>query len=106
IVVTYRPDPRVRNLKNSKAQNEAEAKRKIQELVNRLESGEDFATVAMNWSEDPQTTSNGGDMGFVPESSLKGNPDAVTRAAVLALKPGQVTICLSAPDTNTPQPYG
>ena len=71
IVVTYRPDPRVHNLKNSKAQNEAEAKRKIQELMNRLESGEDFGTVAMNWSEDPQTASNGGDMGYVPESSLK-----------------------------------
>jgi len=52
IVVTYHPDPRVRNLKNSKAQNEVEAKRKIQEIMNRLESGEDFGTVAMNWSED------------------------------------------------------
>lgn len=106
IVVTYRPDPRVRNLKNSKAQNEAEAKRKIQEVMNRLESGEDFGTVAMNWSEDPQTTSNGGDMGFVQESALKSNPDSVTRNAVLSLKPGQVSNVLSATDANTRQQYG
>ncbi|MBI2678059.1 MAG: SurA N-terminal domain-containing protein [Candidatus Koribacter versatilis] len=106
IVVTFHPDPRVRNLKNSKAQNEAEAKRKIQELVNRLESGEDFATVAMNWSEDPQTASNGGDMGYMPESALKGNPDTTTRSAVLSLKPGQVSSVLPAVDANTRQSYG
>lgn len=106
IVVTFHPDPRVRNLKNSKAQNEAEAKRKMQELMNRLESGEDFATVAMNWSEDPQTASNGGDMGYMPESALKGNPDATTRNAVLSLKPGQVSSVLPAVDANTRQGYG
>ena len=106
IVVTYHADPRVRNLKNSKAQNEPEAKRKIQEIMNRLESGEDFGTVAMNWSEDPQTTSNGGDMGFVQESALKSNPDSVTRNAVLSLKPGQVSNVLSATDANTRQQYG
>ncbi|MDP9267711.1 MAG: SurA N-terminal domain-containing protein [Acidobacteriota bacterium] len=106
IVVTYHADPRVRNLKNSKAQSEAEAKRKIQEIMNRLESGEDFATVAMNWSEDPQTTSNGGDMGFVQESALKANPDVITRNAVLSLKPGGISNVLSATDANTRQQYG
>ena len=36
-----------------------------------LESGEDFATVAMNFSEDPNTASNGGDMGFVPSRNSR-----------------------------------
>jgi parvulin-like peptidyl-prolyl isomerase len=61
IIVTTAPNPQVRNLKNDKAQNEAEARKKIQTLLNRLDSGEDFATVAMNYSEDPDTAGNGGD---------------------------------------------
>ena len=44
ILVTTQPSPQVRNLKNDKAQNEAEAKKKVSMLLNRLESGEDFAT--------------------------------------------------------------
>jgi peptidyl-prolyl cis-trans isomerase SurA len=87
ILVTTTP-AQVRNLKNSKAQNDPEARKKIVEILNRLDSGEDFATVAMNWSEDPDTSSNGGDLGSIPESGLK-NTDLGTRDAVLKLKPGQ-----------------
>jgi len=46
ILVTTQPNPPVRNLKNDKAQNDADAKKKIQMIANRLDSGEDFATVA------------------------------------------------------------
>jgi len=63
ILVTSAPNPQVHNLKNDKARNEAEARKKIQMLVNRLDSGEDFATLAMNYSEDPETAGNGGDLG-------------------------------------------
>ena len=89
ILVTTSPG-QVRNLKNSKAQNEAEARKKIMEILNRLDSGEDFASVAMNWSEDPDTASNGGDLGNIPESALK-STDPATRDAVLRLKSGQHT---------------
>jgi peptidyl-prolyl cis-trans isomerase SurA len=89
ILVTVQPG-QVRNLKNDKAQNDAEAKKKIQQLLNRLDSGEDFATVAMNYSEDPDTAANGGLLGVVPESGLK-NTDPTTRDAVMKLKPGQYT---------------
>jgi peptidyl-prolyl cis-trans isomerase SurA len=78
----------VRNRRNSKAADDAEAKRKIQMIANRLDSGEDFATVAMDWSEDPDTAMTGGDLGITPESGLK-QTDAATRDAVLKLKPGQ-----------------
>lgn len=87
IVVTTDPNPNVGNLKGDKAQNEADAKKKVQMLMNRLESGEDFATVAMNYSEQPNTSQNGGDMGFIPESSLKSDPSAM--AVVTKLKAGQ-----------------
>ena len=69
IVVSPQPDPSVHNLKNDKAKNDEEAKRKIQALESRLKQGEDFAMVAQNYSEDPTTTPNGGDLGFLGESS-------------------------------------
>jgi peptidyl-prolyl cis-trans isomerase SurA len=87
IMVTPAPDPQARN-QNDKAQNEADARKKIQMISNRLDSGDDFATVAMRYSEDPQTSNNGGDLGTTPESGLKG-ADPATREAVMKLKPGQ-----------------
>ena len=88
IWVTTAPNPQVHNLKNDKAQNEADARKKIQMIVNRLDSGEDFGTLAMNYSEDTETSGNGGDLGFTPESSLR-NTDPVTRDTVSKLKAGQ-----------------
>jgi peptidyl-prolyl cis-trans isomerase SurA len=88
ILVTATPNPQVHNLKNDKAQNEADARKKIQTIMNHLDSGDDFATLAMNYSEDPETSGNGGDLGFAPESSLR-NTDPGTRDAVTKLKPGQ-----------------
>jgi peptidyl-prolyl cis-trans isomerase SurA len=88
IYVSPMPNPQVHNLKNDKAQNEADARKKIQMLSNRLDSGDDFATLAMNYSEDSETSGNGGDLGFTPESSLQ-RTDPSTRDIVLKLKPGQ-----------------
>jgi peptidyl-prolyl cis-trans isomerase SurA len=77
ILVTPFPDPNVRNLKNSKAQNEKEAKLKIEDIMTRLKrNNEDFAMLAQNYSEDANSAPNGGDMGFVRESDLeKANPE-------------------------------
>ena len=88
ILVTATPNPQVHNLKNDKAQNEADARKKIQMIMNRLDSGDDFGTLAMNYSEDAETSGSGGDLGFAPESSLH-NTDPGTRDAVAKLKPGQ-----------------
>jgi peptidyl-prolyl cis-trans isomerase SurA len=87
IMVTPSPNPQAHN-QNDKAQNEAEARKKIQMISNRLDSGDDFATLAMKYSEDPETSGNGGDLGTVQESGLKGT-DPATREAVMRLKPGQ-----------------
>ncbi len=93
IVVTSVPAQQAGNLQNSKARNDTEARKKIQGLHNQLESGGDFAGLAMNYSEAPDTASSGGDMGFIPESQLKGNPEAYD--AITKLKPGQITGILS-----------
>ena len=90
ILVTSTPDPNVRNLKNDKAQNEDQAKKKMDMIVARLKQGEDFAMLAQNFSEDPNSAPHGGDLGFVPESALeKANPEL--RKAVMAMPPGQIT---------------
>lgn len=98
ILVTTTPSQQPANLQNNKAQGEADAKRKIQALHNRLESGEDFSTVAMNFSEDSSTAANGGDMGFVSESALKSVP--IVYDAISKLKPGQFTDIIPATDAN------
>jgi peptidyl-prolyl cis-trans isomerase SurA len=95
----------VRNLKNSDARSDAEARDKVRMILNRLESGEDFATVAMNYSEDAPTSSNGGDLGIVPESGLR-NTDANTRAEVMKLRPGQFSGIITVVNPNTRQPVG
>jgi peptidyl-prolyl cis-trans isomerase SurA len=105
IFVTTVPNPQVHNLKNDKAQNEAEARKKIQMLVNRLDSGDDFGQLATNYSEDPESSGNGGDLGFAPESSLK-STDATTRDLVLSLKPGQYSPVITVVNPMTRQLIG
>jgi len=97
IVVTLSPNTQVTNLKNDKAANEAEARKKVQLILEHLDAGEDFATIAMNYSEQPGTASNGGDMGFVPESTLKS--DKQVYDAVSKLKAGQYSGALPMYDT-------
>ena len=105
IWVTTTPNPQVHNLKNDKAQNEAEAHKKIEMINNRLDSGDDFATLAMNYSEDTETSGNGGDLGFQPESSLR-NTDPLTRDAVMKLKPGQFSPIITVGNPATHQVFG
>lgn len=88
ILVTPFPDPNVRNLKNDKAHNDDEAKKKILQIEQRLKQGEDFGMLAQSYSEDPNTASNGGDLGFVQQSALdKVQPEL--RKMVMSLLPGQ-----------------
>lgn len=104
IMVTPAPNPQAAN-QNDKAQNEADARKKIQMIANRLDSGDDFATLAMKYSEDPQTSNNGGDLGTVPESGLKGT-DPGTREAVMKLKPGQYSSIIGVVNPATRQEVG
>jgi peptidyl-prolyl cis-trans isomerase SurA len=104
ILVTTQPSPQVRNLKNDKAQNESEAKKKVAMLMTRLQSGEDFATLATNYSEQPDTSASGGDLGFIAENTLQGDKQAYE--AIGRLKPGEFTAALPAADGGTHQVFG
>ncbi len=97
ILVTPTPDPGVHNLKNNKAQNDDQARTKIQMIQMRLRQGADFAAEAQKYSEDPKTASNGGDYGFVPESALnQANPEL--RKAIMDMTPGQISPILHTAD--------
>ena len=104
IFVTPLPNPQVRN-QNNKAQNEDQARKKIQMILNRLESGDDFDTLAMNYSEDAETSGNGGDLGFTPESSLN-RTDPATRDLVMKLKPGKYSPIISVVNPMSKQLIG
>ncbi|PYT25004.1 MAG: peptidylprolyl isomerase [Acidobacteria bacterium] len=97
ILVTASPDPNVHNLKNDKARNPDEARKKIEAIEGRLKAGEDFAMLAQNYSEDPNTAQSGGDLGFVPESGLE-KVNVQIRGMISTLKAGQISPILPAPD--------
>jgi peptidyl-prolyl cis-trans isomerase SurA len=97
IVVTPRKEPQIRNRKNDDATNEAEAQRKVKMLMDRLNSGADFAQLAMDYSEDMNSAATGGDLGYVPESALN-QSDPMLKKMVMAMKPGQVSPPLQLKD--------
>jgi len=90
IVVTPRKEAQIRNLKNDDATNEVEAQRKVKMLEDKLNSGADFAQLAMDYSEDMNSSAMGGDLGYVPESALNQSDPALKRV-VLGMKAGQVS---------------
>jgi peptidyl-prolyl cis-trans isomerase SurA len=94
ILVTPQPDPNVRKLRSDKAQNDEQAKRKIQMIEARLKQGEEFAMIAQSFSEDANTAPNGGDMGFIPESALE-QANVELRKMVMSLQPGQTSPIIS-----------
>ena len=98
IVVSAQPAQQVSNRQNDKAQNENDARKKIQMIENRLISGDDFGQLAMNYSEQPDTAGNGGDMGMILESQLRTNPEIY--AAVSKLKPGETSAPLPMIDPS------
>lgn len=89
IVVTPHVDPGIHNRKNDDAATPEQAKKKVDMLEAQLTSGADFTQLAMDYSEDANGT-NGGDLGFIPQSSLN-QTDAELKRAVLSLQPGQIS---------------
>lgn len=89
IVITPGRDGQVNNRMNDDAVTPDAAERKAQMLMERLKSGTPFSALAMDYSEDPQSAPQGGDLGFIPLSALKQSPPPL-RDAVLKSEPGTV----------------
>jgi len=97
ILVTPERDPQLQNRLNDDASTPDEARRKADMLTERLRAGGDFAALAMDYSEDPQTVTAGGDLGLIPESALGGLPPAL-RSAVTRLTPGTASTLSIGPN--------
>jgi peptidyl-prolyl cis-trans isomerase SurA len=104
IEVTDQGSAQTGNLQNNKANGDEEARKKIQVIKNRIDSGEDFGGLALNFSERPDTAPNGGDMGFISESQLKSDPTIY--AAITKLAAGQTTDIIPQMDPTTHKPGG
>lgn len=100
IVVTGAPPQQAGSQPARRVPNEAEARKEIDNIHGRLQSGDDFGTLAAQYSENPNFAPNGGDMGFVPESQLRSEPDLY--AAITKLKPGQITDTIPVHDNSSP----
>jgi peptidyl-prolyl cis-trans isomerase SurA len=106
ILVTNTPPPPnsgPANLQGNKATNDEEARKKIQALKNRVDAGEDFGTLAMNFSENAQVSSNNGDMGVIPQSQLQQSVGPALFAIIDKLKAGQSTDIIPLPDPHDPK---
>jgi peptidyl-prolyl cis-trans isomerase SurA len=90
ILVTPWPDPQINNAKNDDAKTNDEARQKVQNLLRRILGGEDFATMAKNYSEDSSTAPIGGDLRLLSAEQLDAlDPKSSFVKAVQSLKPGE-----------------
>jgi len=97
ILITPQCDPQLQNRLNDDAASPDEAKRKADMITQRLQAGGDFAELAADYSEDPQTVAQGGDLGLVPESALANLP-APLASAVRSMQPGTASTLSIGPN--------
>jgi len=98
IVVSAAPSQQPGNMQSGRGNTDADARKKIEALHTRLESGDDFGALASQFSEDSSNASSGGDMGRLTETQLRSN-NAVF-AAITQLRPGQITNVIPLYDQN------
>jgi len=76
------------------AEDKAVARKKADEILARLNKGEDFAKVALETSEDTDTAKNGGELGILTPG--KTNSEEFEKAA-FALKAGEISEVVQSP---------
>ncbi len=73
--------------KTPSKEDEEKVRAQLQEIREEILKGEDFAEMAEEYSEDPNTKDKGGDLGWLKRGSLREPMDEV----VFSLKPGEVS---------------
>lgn len=72
---------------NATQKEKEDAKKKILEIKSKIDKGEDFATLAQKFSEDPGSKERGGDLGFI----VRGDTVEEFEKVAFSLKEGQVS---------------
>jgi peptidyl-prolyl cis-trans isomerase C len=72
---------------NADAAAKAQTKAKAQQVLKDLKAGKDFAALAKQHSQDPDSAANGGDLGFFPQGRMVGP----FNDAAFSLKPGALS---------------
>jgi peptidyl-prolyl cis-trans isomerase SurA len=88
ILVTPVADPELHNAKGDDAKTPEEARQKAARLLKEVQGGRDFGTVAKEYSEDPSSGPNGGDLSFQPLQAIE-NIDPRLAQAVQKMRAGE-----------------
>jgi len=88
ILVTPDVVPELNNAQKDDAKTPEEARQKASRLLREIQTGQDFATVAKNYSEDPSTAPVGGDLNFQSIDTI-GNTEPALAQAVRRMKMGE-----------------
>jgi peptidyl-prolyl cis-trans isomerase SurA len=91
LVVTPVRETQQTNRRGDDATTPQLAQAKTQALLERLKTGASFSELAADYSEDPESSQRGGDLGLVPVSRLMQAPPAL-RDAVINKPAGSVTV--------------
>jgi len=90
IVITNEREAQLANRQNDDATSPEAAARKLKMITDKLQGGAQFSELAMDYSEDPQSAPQGGDLGLISASQLQ-QVAAPLRDAVLKSKPGTIS---------------
>ncbi len=88
LLVTPFTDSQITNARNDDAKTDEAARQKVMGLLKRILSGEDFAIVARDYSEDSSSAQSGGDLRLLTLQQLEA-VDPRFRQAVQSLKVGE-----------------
>ncbi len=88
ILITPDASPDVNNAKKDDAKTPEEARQKAARILHEIQTGQDFATEARNYSEDPASAPMGGDLNFQSIDALK-NTEPALAEAVKKMKVGE-----------------
>ena len=90
ILVTPVAEPQVANTKNDDAKTPETARQKAAQLLRQIQGGADFAAIARDYSEDPASAPNGGDLQFQPLQALD-SLDTKLAQAVQRMRVGETS---------------
>jgi len=79
--------------KSASEEDKKQARKKAEDILNKIKAGEDFAKLASEFSDDPGSKSKGGELGFF----ARGRMVKSFEDAAFALKPGEVSGIVESP---------